>query len=331
MNNFWLKKIGIFGLIFLLAIIFNLNKSKIYQAQTDILFLPKNEISVVGLNVIIENFQQILTSVAFNDRISENNDALTPGIELPNYKRKEFWNSKITVAKTAGGGSVLRIKNFDADINLAQELNNDTVENLIVIAGNYYNVKTDLELRIIDGPTVKKIASQNLWVTFEQSALWSLGIYFALFFLLPFIFIKKEKNKRTFPEQNFSHKLDVPKKITANIIPEEENYFATKNFFGQTKKMGTEKQKHANNFILPNFSSLGKKAVTPANLPVSEEDIPDIFRQKETYQKESSSEKGEKSAQLIEKNENKKEDYIPHEPTSEEVKARLNRLLAGEK
>ncbi|MEI7426179.1 MAG: hypothetical protein WCK16_04640 [Candidatus Moraniibacteriota bacterium] len=306
----WRKKIGVLGIIFLLIFLFNLNKSKTYQSETDILILPKNESITRSLDLVIANFQQVLASLAFNDRIAENNDALESGIELPNYKRKEFWNSKITATQIEKSG-VIQIKNFDQDSTLAKELNNDTVENLIAIAGNYYNIKTDLEIRIVDGPIVKRVISQNIFSIIGQSLLWTLGIYVIFFLLFPLIFIKKEAIRKEFFGQDFLSKIAPSKKTIQAVLLEEDNYFANKNFFENVKKADELKVEvpQENVSSLSTFPNFGKKAATPANLPVSEEEVPDIFRQKEIISN----------------------DYVSREATEDEVKARLNRLLGGGK
>jgi hypothetical protein len=330
-KNTWLKKIGILGAIFFFVLIFNLNKSRVYEAETDILVLPKNEAMAGQLDSITDNFRAVLASLAFNDRISEGSDALAPGVELPNAKRKEFWNSKLAVTRVDESGA-LRIKNFDVDSTLAKELNADTVDSLIAVAGSYYNIKTDLELRIIDGPIVRRIASQNLILTISKSILWSLGLYLVFFFLFPIIFIKRDKEGREIPGRDFSQKISSTQKSNPLIIPEEENYFATKNFFPPTQKPqvvveSKKVQSPKNSFSLPTFPSFGKKAPTPANLPVSEEAVPDIFRQKEPLPEV------KKEPVELDKTEEQAKDleYIPREATPEEVKARLNRLLGGGK
>jgi hypothetical protein len=329
MNNkgTWLKKLSAFAVILLLIILFNLNKSRVYESETDVLFLPKNETIARELDQTIGNFQQVLMSLAFNDRIADGSDALAPGVELPNYKRKEFWNSKISITRAAESG-VVRIKNFDSDSTLARELNRDTIESLIAITGNYYNINTDLEIRIVDGPIVRGIASQNLFVTIGQSVLWSVGFYLVLFFLFPFIFIKKEKEKQGVFGRNFPPSPMAKKEPVSVVLPEEENYFATKNFFDQVQKTQTVEKVvlRKETSPLPNLSSFGKKSQTPANLPVSEEALPDIFRQKEPVP-----EVKKETVEPVKKNEAVAEEYVPHEATPEEVKARLNRLLGGGK
>jgi hypothetical protein len=223
---------------------------------------------------------------------------------------------------------VLRIKNFDAKSSLAQELNNDTIENLIAVIGRYYNIQTDLEIQIIDGPIVRKTIAQNLTVLIGESLLWSLALYLIFFFLFPLIFIKKETGQRELPGRDFSRNVEPLKKMVVATIPEEDNYFATKNFFDQVKKTEVMEKILPKEGTLPpsTFPSFGKKAPTPVNLPVSEDELPGIFRQKiATPQAEKVIEKP------IEHVEAAQVEYIPREATPEEVKARLNRLLGGGK
>jgi hypothetical protein len=154
------------------------------------------------------------------------------------------------------------------------------------------------------------------------------GLYLILFLIFPFVFIKKEKEKREIPGRDFSYqKKELPRKTIPTIFPEEENYFAAKNFFEKTEKTKVAKEilPQKNTFSLPNFPSFGKKAPIPANLPVNEGEVPDIFRQKEVLVEKvtAGSIKNDKMAQ--------KTEYVPHEATPEEVKARLNRLLGGVK
>ena len=304
-NQTKLKKIGLAIGLFVIILLFKLNRDGVYSSTMAVLFLPKSAVTSQESSSIAENFRQILTSLAFCDRLAEQNESLAVVNDLPNYKRQEFCNNKFLVEKPQGS-AMLRITNFDADSTLARELNSDAVENLIAVSGKYYNIKTDLELRIVDGPIIKKELSRNLTMTILLSFLWTIILYGGIFFLLPFIFLKKENKTRPIPGSKFFQEVPVRKELT--VSPEEENYFSAKNFFK------------------PTFPSFGKKAPTPANLPVSEEAVPDIFRSKEVAPEVK-----------IEIEETKKNDventqeYIPREATPEEVKERLNKLLRGEK
>ena len=285
--------------------LFRLNRDGIYSSTMTVLFLPKSVTVSQEASLITENFKQILASLAFCDRLAEQNESLSVANDLPNYKRQAFCNAKFLVERPVGS-SMLRITNFDPDSALARELNSDVVDNLIAISGKYYNIKTDLELRIVDGPIVKKELSQNLAKTILLSFLWTIALYSGLFLLFPFIFLKKENKERPIPRGEFFREVTAKKAMP--VLPEEENYFSAKGFFQ------------------PTFPSFGKKASTPANLPVSEEEVPEIFRPKTV----ASEITGETEETEKDNTETTKE-YVPREATPEEVKERLNKLLRWEK
>lgn len=326
----WLKKIVFALILFVFILIFNINNNSVYESETKVLFLPKNELIGQEIDSVIANFEQIISSLAFCDRLADQNDSFEDVQDLPNYKRKEACNAKLEVSQL-GKSATVSIKNFDKDSVLVRELNDDTVNNLIAVTGKYYNIKSDLELRIIDGPIIKKGVLRNVFYIILQSLFWAVIIFVCIFFLIPFIFIKKEKKIRQIPSTDFAEKIPF-KKTAAPIfsIPEEENYFSTKNFFKAS------------------FSSAGKKASTPVNLPISDDEVPDIFREKTSAMRAENPlyKKNIREAERIEEENmqeevkkveekniqaEKKAEYVPHEATPEEVKERLNKLLRGEK
>ncbi len=304
MNNrqAWSRKISIGVVLFFAILIFNINKNSVYESETTVLILPKNELLAKEIDLIRGNFKQIMQSLAFCDEVAQQNESLSVAQELPSDKRKEFCNSKLEVSLVEKS-AIISVKNFDKDSALARELNSDTVEKLIISAGKYYNIDTDMELRIVDGPIIKQDSFRNGFWLFLESVFWTLVICAMLFFLVPFIFIKKKKTNLSILKNKLYSKAPLEKMVA--IFPETENYFADKNFF-PTKK------------IEP---SVGKKAPTPANLPVDEETVPDIFRKKEVIVENN----------LPEKEKNESEDFTSREATQDEMKERLNKLLRGGK
>jgi hypothetical protein len=304
MNNrqMWKRKISIAGALFFVILIFNINRNSAYESEMTILLLPKNESMAKEIDSVRGNFKQIMQSLVFCDEVSKQNESLSVTQDLSNYQRKKFCDSKSEVSLVEKS-TMIKVKNFDKDGVLARELNSDMVGVLIASAGKYYNINTALELRIVDGPIVKLDSFRNsLWL-FGESIFWTIVIYAGLFFLVPFIFIKKKKTNFPVLKNNFSSKTPFEKMVS--IFPETENYFADKNFFP------------AKTTIL----SVGKKAPTPVNLPVNEEAVPDIFREKIVVAEDGATEKKE----------NANENYVHREATPDEVKERLNKLLRGGK
>lgn len=332
MNDSWMKRIGWVLGIFAAILVFNLNNVLVYQAETDVLLLTKSEQAASSLQAVAQDIRQLVLSLRFGDVIAENNAALSPAEELPNYQRKQFWDEKVSVDPIRGSG-VIRIRNYDRDSTSARELNQDTVDNLIAQFGNYYDIQHDFELRVIDGPIVKNAASPELLVVVGKSFFWSLFAYLVIFYLLPFIFIKRDGPKRA-----VAQKLARPaiQSVQSSVdLPAEENYFSSQVFAVKPPKIQKapfapvgENRLYDSPVITPE-----KKAPIPDNLPVGDEELPDIFRQKTAAEGISSDKASIAKETYIPsgKAEQEKLEYVPREATPEEVKERLNKLLRGGK
>ncbi|MDO9231788.1 MAG: hypothetical protein Q7U36_04930 [bacterium] len=280
--------------IFATAFVFLLfiNLSRTYKSQTDILIIFKSENSAQNANIILENLTTLPKSLSFYDRVvQDEEDAQNEAIsELPDYKRKDYWN-RIVEIRRVGNSSVLEFIAKDNDSYTAEVLSTQTVKTLLSVIGVYYDIKNDIGIRIIDGPVTKTSFSGSYFYAFIESLL--AGFFLALI-LNYFLFLSGQEKPK--------------EKIKTNLI---WSYKETPKDEVKQVAIKIEKAKKpiamAEEYI-PIFS---KKAVAPDNLPIVE-DIP-IFEQpqKEEPKKE------EVKTPLI------------HEATAEEVKERLNRLLSG--
>lgn len=316
------KKIILAAALFALVFLLDINTHKVYEARTDILLVAKDEKIGRDFDQLAGNLEQILSSLAFYDRIVDQSDALAQGLELPNYKRKEFWNEKLSVRRVGESG-VVSLRNFDSDSLDVRELNDVTVQNLIEVIGRYYDISTDLELRVVDGPIVRKMLARNLPKTIAMDFLWTL-LFWGGLLILPRVFLKKTAQKEFGGDSSWKKEVQLKKETPPQVdfpVFEGVDYFSRpqskeKPVEQQEDKRDSFEQKIAANPVV----SFGKKASTPDNLPVSDDGVPDIFR---------------KFAQPTEEAENPKSeevsDYASREATAEEVKERLNKLLGGGK
>ena len=320
----WQKRILVIVILFCIIFLIDINTHKLYESRTDVLLVAKNEKISANFGSTIGNIKQIISSLAFYDRISADNDALEPGRELPNYKRKEFWNEKLAVDQIKGSG-VISIRNYDSDSLAARELNDSTTESLIEVIGSYYNISTDLDIRIVDGPIVQKVVVRNLFASLFIDLLWTLLLY-GVFLALPKLFLKSEKTIKRIPGSDFWNRRTPPK---SDLPVFEEDYFSKPEVVFEPKKIVPEEiiveskpEKIAEISPTP-IVSYGKKAPTPANLPVSEEGIPEMFLN-------ALSQTEKPSVEAVSETEVEAGD-TSREATAEEVKERLNRLLRGGK
>ncbi|HAT73458.1 MAG: hypothetical protein US30_C0001G0091 [Candidatus Moranbacteria bacterium GW2011_GWF2_36_839] len=291
---FKLKKfyiIFIFATAFVFLVLINLNRT--YKSQTDILVIFKSEKSAQNANIILENITVLPKSLSFYDRVVQDEEDAQNEVmsELPDYKRKDYWNEIVEIRRV-GNSSVLEFIAKDNDSYTAEVLSTQTVKTLLSIIGAYYDIKNDIDIRIIDGPITKDSFSGS----YSYSLLKSLPIGFVLAFVLNyflFLFIQDQLKEKPKASLAWSYK-----ETLRNIEPKQP----------ETKILKEKKPTTETEGYIPIF---GKKAVAPDNLPIAE-DIP-VFEQP---QKEEPKKEGVKTPLI-------------HEATAEEVKERLNRLLSG--
>jgi len=234
--KFWITGVVLAVIIFFAGISLNSR----YQSEVRILILPKSEIASRNSQQIIANAQEIPYSLSFYNKLVENNgDIGDEAEEFSNAKRKEFWNSKLKI-KIKGQSGILSININDKSQWQAQVLSRAVAQNIAIVMSHYYNVKTDLDIRIIDGPIVStfKDYSNKAWIF--SSLILGFLISFAIGLIKLFIVRIPVPEKITPLENVFS-------KSFKKTIPEEE--------------FKIEKRKPENPFIIE------KKASAPTNLP----------------------------------------------------------------
>lgn len=127
-----------------------------YRAEVTIFAIVRPGISQSGTNVA-ENLAGLTRTLSFYDRMLSNNDLIDDAFDgsTPD-KRKELWNKKVSVRKQGDSG-VLVIQATGDTPEAAKLFAVETAQTLFSVAGFYYNVKTDIDLRIIDGPLVSYV------------------------------------------------------------------------------------------------------------------------------------------------------------------------------
>lgn len=315
-KTFWSVSLALAIIIFFIAI----NSNKPYQSSMDVLFLPKSDVSVRNVEQIIANAKQIPLSLSFYNKLIEiNSDIEDEASELPDAKRKDFWNSKIET-KQIGKSGVVRLTTFAPDQMQAEILSRQTANSLMVVMSRYYNIKTDLDIRIIDGPITSQFTKTNIFLWIFLSLILGLILGFIVSFLTELIVgkIENKKDNRQIELEaqptrfaNFSFPIfGTENKKTLPIEPESIFDFNIKK----------EREILEPAVIEESFAVAGKKAAAPSNLPIADEEI--LFDSKSQPEEE---------MQFVEKivSDAVSKDSS-REATPEEVKARLNKLLSGD-
>lgn len=367
--------IALFVIVTLTIFFLILGNFRKYNSEISIIVIPKSQALASQSESLIQNFENFPKTLSFYNRLlSDNPEIKDEFLGLSDKERKEAWNKNLKVEREKGS-QVLHIA-ISTKSNNASKMARQIASTLFSVSAQYYNLKTDLDLRIIDGP----ISSNrlNLWY---MPALISLVLGFVLAFLVNYILtglekiFSKTKNNNLF--QNISEKFKFEKnsKLTLEDFgltdlgkskPKEEKEEVksrpSEELLKETDIQLKEKTKQDKKdiedikeienpvgFIAENYieaknekprsmektksDEFVKKGSAPANLPVAPANLPIASTEKSEKTNSFSTIKphtfppfgDEKIAPQEEKPEAKK-----GEPTEEEMKKRLNKLLKGE-
>lgn len=213
---------------------------KTYSSSITILVNAKSEFSAKQQEQIIENILAFPHTLSFYDRLLKYNPDvrdITKGNSSD--KRKLAWNKMLSVKRTDKNSSVIEISITAKQESDADQLAQKTVRTLFDFTGNYYDIKNDLDLRIIDGP----IASAKLTGWY-----WILPLSILLGFFIAFVLeniLAKSKgiftSQRNFlKEKNFfDFKKELPETPQEGISELENLYMSEENetpFFTEEKE-----------------------------------------------------------------------------------------------
>ncbi|MFZ2975112.1 MAG: hypothetical protein WA055_00600 [Candidatus Moraniibacteriota bacterium] len=249
----------VFAVAFVFLALINLGQA--YQSQRDLLVIFKSEKAAINASIILENLRLLSNP-----------------------------NEQIKVERI-GGSSILKFTAKNKTLYTAETLSSQAVKNFISTIGVYYDIRNDIDIRIINGSKTKSSFAGSYSYAFFASLL--VGFFLALilnYFL--FLFEQSQPKEKIKTNLTWSYK-EAPKDEVKQVAMKIEKV---------KKPISVEEE------YIPIFS---KKAVAPDNLPVAEE-MP-VFEQSQKEEPK----KEETKTPLI------------HEATAEEVKERLNRLLSG--
>lgn len=243
-KTFWLTFVILSAIIYIALI--NLNRT--YQSEIDILIIPKSEKAAINSEQIVENFKVIPESLAFFERMIKDDEGIVDDLvlELPSYKKKIYWNSKVKTERISNSG-IVKISAFDDDHYIAENLSTQTVKNIIGSAGLYYNIKNDIDIRIIGEPITLYSNSQSKIILVLKSLVSGFILVF-LSFLTPFYLFEKNTERHN------------------RFLPIKENLKLEK-----TEKPVFEKEKDWFSLAKSEISCniYNKKASAPDNLPIA--------------------------------------------------------------
>ena len=348
MNKQGSKKFSLY--FFVIAIVLSvvaflvfLDGSKSYTVETSIILIPKSEKAAKDSEHIVENMRVIPTKVSFYDKMIKDNYINDQFGGLSNNKKENSWNEIIKTTRD-GKSSIVDISISGKDSENAEELSDATISTLINVMSFYYNIKDDIDIRIIQGPSTETHAGS--WFLF---AILSLIIGTIVSFLVSLVsevisgvisslIISKQNASKSNMKFDFDFKL----KKSFKTLPEVEAPIKSKK--EPEEKIGAAEK------VAVEIPTLEKKSAAPTNLPTAPGELSfideDYFRtniikgakpvqekiqEPETIEiKAAETLQPEEVAQDKTKSEESVQEDLHREPTQEELKKRLNQLLKGE-
>jgi len=142
-----------------------INSFKTHTAKIEILFTAKSETAALQSRQILNNLMELPKTLNFYENLLDNNsDVRDIAQGKSNLQRKEIWNSLVSTRKVEKNSSLFEISITTKRENDAKILVQKTVRNLFDTASAYYNVKNDVDLRVVDGPILEtNLLSGSFW------------------------------------------------------------------------------------------------------------------------------------------------------------------------
>ena len=307
--------------IFMLSV----NLDRAYKSTTRLLIIPRSPVSVKNADQVIGNLVQVPYSLSFYDRMAKENADVTDATvaELPDYKRQAYWNSALQVQRIGTSG-VLEISVTDKDRYQAEVLSSQASKTLLGVVGLYYNIETDLDVRIIDPTVTDYSAGETDYALLLERLLGAFLLIWFIFFVslnLNLNLLRKEAAIKTAMPNFFArygNSFSSAKTKDDEIIPVPEKEWTL-----------PPEEKPYTDFIKTN-----KVASAPFNLPIAEDESFLTTPEEKTvedYAIEPAKTPADNISEIEPTTPVVSEEAVPitREATPEEVKARLNKLLSG--
>lgn len=303
----------------LAALLFWLDSFRVYESEVRVLVIGKA--STVATDQVVENFAELSKNLSFYERVLASNDLIEDDFEgYSKDQRKALWNKTVEVTRSEKSGILVVTAKQDTP-EKAKRLSEETVKTLFSVASFYYNIKTDIDLRVVDEPIVKTTVAypvRYVLISFA-SASGATVVFFLLLSTLPGFLGKPKKQPATV---DFPIGASVPFIDPQKFIPARPSSLS----FESSHKEQTKE-------------TVAPRVASERMLPGMDAELP--FQFEETYPEEREEEAGLTDLPLtggvigggatavietVEEAPVKKD-----EPTPEEYKRRLNELLSGGK
>lgn len=315
-----------------------------YESEVSVLVIAKNEVSAGSLGKIVANMEHIAKTdqfrSAFFSVLSEKSGVFD---DLSASMRSDMMDKMLGI-RTEKGSSVISIRAAAPDADDAKMIARQAALTLFGSAGQYYNLKEDIDLRVMSGPTVSARITNPVLFAFASIALGFVvaSAFFLVLFGIPDA-ISFFERKRRFSRNALDAKVFEPEMPTSpflrDTIETDREEAAAVIAEHDNDIVNVPERSAPIEAVAPVPSTHEKKGSAPSNLPSLSEAEAQFLREfsfEGSLENEEAEEvKGvlaSEGTMTIRAEAAPKEDVVPgvdHEPTEAEYKRRLNELLRG--
>jgi len=300
-----------------------------YEAELSVLVIPVNEVSAESIGEIVSNMEHFSQTDRFRslffDALSEKDmaDRISDSI------RRDSLEGVVSL-RAKKDGSVLLIRASGDDADDAKMISRQAALALFGLTGQYYDLKRDIDLRIMSGPTVSARISSP--ITFVSASI-ALGTMIALLFffvlyklpgMLSFFEQGRQSVRKTLDATIFQPQMPTAPFLRDTIETNREEAVAV---IAEHDSLSKEKP------VAVTLSTHERKSFAPSNLPTFSEEE-ERFLQEFSFEGSLEKEEAtEMKAAIVSSPAGvlpmPEEPSDEGEPTEEEYKRRLNELLRG--
>ena len=313
---------------------------KTYYSSVTILVIEKSGVAVQGREEIVSNIAEFPKMLSFYESLLRNNsDVKDVTFGRSQDQRKKLWNNMVSVERSRENSSLIKVSILANNESEADQLAKKIARNLFDTTSKYYDIKEDVDVRLVDGPiSHSRISFWYLLIPISMLLGFSVAILLQYAFSQlqarfsvrnnflkgkQFFDFKKDEILSTEKEITLLEELYKAEQADATIVSQEKNELPleVQEMKRLTKKIEADKYP---NFPEMPVRSAEAKVSAPDNLPIADDSFfmnsnPNVSQEKIASVEE----------EIVSQEESVEEPKI-HEPTPEELKARLNQLLRGE-
>ncbi|MDP2838014.1 MAG: hypothetical protein Q8O53_01930 [Candidatus Moranbacteria bacterium] len=317
--------------VMLASLLFWLDTFRIYQSAVQILVVNKSR--EAATEQVVENFAELSRNLSFYERVLASSDLIDDDFEgYTKDRRKAMWNETVMVKLRAGSGILVVTAKQDT-AEKAKRLSLQTAQTLFAVAGLYYDIQNDIDMRIVDEPIVKPVLGRPIpyVLTSLGSALVATVLFFLTLSLVPSFFGKRRSQKippfKQIPEMG--QQVPPAKAQQDFVIGAAVPFIDPRKFLPTRPKALSYESSSEEEVIRQEILAPATKAA-PDNLPgIDASELPFQF---ETLMTDLPMQEPSETIEITSPVTPLPDKQVAHdEPSIEEYKRRLNELLAGGK